>query len=63
MSCASLRPRICRAVYDGGEADSFRDALDKYIARADADIEKLCDQHYKVMHGLLGTSASSQRLS
>jgi hypothetical protein len=34
-------------VYDGGEAEAFKDALDKYIARADAEIEKLCSNHYK----------------
>jgi hypothetical protein len=38
---------INRAVYDGGEAEAFKDALDKYLARADAEIEKLCSNHYK----------------
>lgn len=34
-------------MYDGGEAELFKDALDKYIARADTEIEKLCSMHYK----------------
>lgn len=49
---AQLAPTL-RAVYDGGEADSFFDALEKYIARADAEIEKLCNNHYKVCNQYL----------
>eukprot|EP00123_Amoebidium_parasiticum_P001377 comp12449_c0_seq1/m.7376 comp12449_c0_seq1/g.7376 ORF comp12449_c0_seq1/g.7376 comp12449_c0_seq1/m.7376 type:complete len:784 (-) comp12449_c0_seq1:710-3061(-) len=45
-SDAQLAPTL-RAVYDSGQHDSFLDSINKYIAKTDTEIEKLCNFHYQ----------------